>query len=310
MKQLAILHSGDLAHVSPGGVDQYVKNLITGLGGYEISVFGVTPAGKYRIGIPAIREYEGHPYTFIPIIDDSSYPLTPRFMRALFRNRRALTKFDCIYAQRIEFSLPFALSPLSRHLIQIIHGSSANAKRFMNIAANRAYLFAERMSIGIAQKTVIILNRHDEGMPYYLKRYRRHSDRLLYGHIPVDLSDFHPRERSSPFQKLGVQLEAFVILYCGRIEEVPKRVLIYPDISRLLPFEHRFVIIGTGSDLDALKAKCSDLGVLRSISTLRTSRSTSQSGRVLVHQYSSPSPLGCPSCQLTPVTSGRLFITG
>lgn len=260
-KRLAVLHSGDLDKVSPGGMDQYVKNLITGLPGYEITLFGTTPAGKFTLGVPVAREYGGIPYVFVPLIDDSAYPLTPRYMRALASNKSLFSDYDCIFAQRIEFSLPFAMSPLRHRLVQIVHGSSASAITHMSRARGRAYLIAERASISIARRTIIILGREEAGMPYYLRRYRRHRDRIVYGHIPVDLSAFYPRDVDEQRRRLGIPGNSFVIVYSGRVEDMPKRVLSYPAVSKLLDFDHRFVIVGDGSSLAELKRLVDELSV-------------------------------------------------
>lgn len=261
--KLAILHSGDLETVSPGGMDQYVKNLITGLLDFEVTLFGVSHGGEFEIGKPAQRSLDGARYRFIPLIDDGRYPLCPRFMKALKRNLASFSEYDCVFAQRIEYSLPFAFSPLRNRLVQIVHGSSANAITHMSPMRARAYLLAERASLAISRKTVIILKRGESGLPYYRSRYSRHQDRIVYNHIPVDLASFGRRDRCAARASLGIDEDEFVVAYCGRVEDLPKRVLMYPGISRMLQFPHRFLIVGDGSDLPALKARCEELGVAR-----------------------------------------------
>lgn len=103
--ELAILHSGDLCGISPGGVDQYVKNVITGLTEDHVTLFGVGKTGIDAVGINQERRYQGVSYTFIPIINDSSYPLTPRYVKALVKYRSKLADYDCVFAQRSEFPL-------------------------------------------------------------------------------------------------------------------------------------------------------------------------------------------------------------
>lgn len=259
--KLAILHSGDLETVSPGGMDQYVKNLITGLSDFEVTLFGVSHGREFEIGKPAQRSFDGAKYRFVPLIDDSRYPLCPRFMKALKRNLASFLEFDCVFAQRIEYTLPFVFSPLRNRLVQIVHGSSANAITHMNPLRGRAYLLAERASVAISRKTVVILKREESGLPYYRRRYSRHWDRIVYNHIPVDLASFGRKDKCAARAALNIDKDEFVVAYCGRVEDMPKRVLIYPDISRMLQFPHRFLIVGDGSDLSALRARCEKLGV-------------------------------------------------
>lgn len=259
--KLAILHSGDLETVSPGGMDQYVKNIITGLSDFEVTLFGVSHGREFEIGKSVQRSFDGARYRFVPLIDDGRYPLCPRFMKALKRNLASFSEFDCVFAQRIEYTLPFAFSPLKKRLVQIVHGSSANAITHMSPLRARAYLLAERASVAISRKTVVILKREESGLPYYRHRYSRHRDRIVYNHIPVDLASFGRRDRRTARAALGIGEDEFVVAYCGRVEDMPKRVLMYPDISRLLQFPHRFLIVGDGSDLSALKVRCEELGV-------------------------------------------------
>lgn len=259
--KLAVLHSGDLETVSPGGMDQYVKNLITGLSGFEVTLFGVSHGGEYKVGKPVQRSFDGVQYRFVSLIDDGRYPLCPRFMKALKRNLASFSEFDCVFAQRIEYALPFAFSPLRNRLVQIVHGSSANAITHMSPLRARAYLLAERASVAISRKTVVILKRDESGLPYYRRRYSRHRNRIVYNHIPVDLDSFNRKDRQAARAALGIGDDEFVVAYCGRVEDMPKRVLMYPDISRMIQFPHRFLIVGDGSDLPALKERCERLGV-------------------------------------------------
>lgn len=259
--KLAILHSGDLETVSPGGMDQYVKNLITGLSDFEVTLFGVSHGGEFEIGKPVQRSLDDARYRFVPLIDDGKYPLCPRFMKALKRNLALFSEFDCVFAQRIEYTLPFAFSPLKNRLVQIVHGSSANAITHMSPLRTRAYLLAERASVAISRKTVVILKREESGLPYYRCRYSRYQDRIVYNHIPVDLTSFGPKDRRAARVALGIGKDEFVVAYCGRVEDMPKRVLMYPDISGMLQFPHRFLIVGDGSDLPVLKARCEEIGV-------------------------------------------------
>lgn len=255
--RVAILHSGDLDSISPGGMDQYVKNLITGIQD-SVTVYGVSPVGRERVGSKSTRYYLDVSYEFIPIIDDSSYPLCPRFMWALLKYRAQLSEYDCVLAQRIEYTLPLACSRASKNLVQIIHGSSASAVTHMSSMKARLYLLAERASVSIAKKTIVILKRAESGLPYYRQRYSRHFDRIVYGTIPVDLADFHPGDSHAIRLRLGIPASSFVVTYAGRVEDDPKRVFLFPKIAKELAGRCFFVIVGDGADLEKLKQLCRD----------------------------------------------------
>lgn len=259
--KLAILHSGDLVTVSPGGMDQYVKNIITGLLDCDVTLFGVSHGDEFELGVPANRRVADVEYRFVPLIDDSKYPLCPRFMKALKKHLDRFASYDCIFAQRIEYSLPFAFSPLKKRLVQIVHGSSANAITHMSPLRACVYLLAERLSVSISRKTIVILKRDDSGMPYYQRRYSSKQNRFVYNHIPVDLRAFNKKDKGAARRALGISENEFVVAYCGRVEDMPKRVLLFPDISRMLDFPHRFLVIGDGSDVPTLRSRCEELGV-------------------------------------------------
>ena len=105
--KIAILHSGDMNRVSIGGVDRYIKSLILFFEDNTITVFGTTVSKQHEIGKEYIQDYCGKKYVFIPISDDKRRPLSLFYMIHEFHWLKKLAEYDCIYAQRTEYSLPF-----------------------------------------------------------------------------------------------------------------------------------------------------------------------------------------------------------
>lgn len=258
--KIAVLHSGDLSSISLGGIDRYVKNLIMFSEPNEITVLGVTKKGEYEVGKIYERAYCNIPYYFIPIIDDHKYPLSPRYTLRLLRYLRVLKKFDCVYAQRTEYALPFMFSKTKNKLFEIIHGSSKYSEVFWGKNKARIHRFIEKQAIKIAKKTYVILNRQEFGVPYYKKKYHRYSNKIFYGKNPIDITVFKPFDKVMARKELKITASK-VICYIGRVEQNPKRVLIYPEIMKNICSifdDCLFIVIGDGADKEKMISIVSD----------------------------------------------------
>ena len=261
--KIAILHSGDLNTVSRGGVDRYIKSIISFCDDYEITVFGVTVTGEHRIGNQYEKEFCGKKYYFVPIIDDRKYPLSIRYMIKEFLWINKLGKYDCIYAQRTEYSIPFFFSKHKQRLFEMIHGSSKYSEVFWGKNKARLHLLFEKIAIRTAAKTYIILNRDEYGVPYYKRRYPQYADRIEYGLNPIDTSIYCSKDKNDTKEKLGITYEK-VVLFAGRVEDNPKRVLLFPDIMKRVIEKYPsvgFVVVGDGKDLDMLKKNVEEKGL-------------------------------------------------
>ena len=261
--KIAILHSGDLNTVSRGGVDRYIKSIISFCDDYEITVFGVTVTGEHRIGNQYEKEFCGKKYYFVPIIDDRKYPLSIRYMIKEFLWINKLGKYDCIYAQRTEYSIPFFFSKHKQRLFEMIHGSSKYSEVFWGKNKARLHLLFEKIAIRTAAKTYIILNRDEYGVPYYKRKYPQYADRIEYGLNPIDTSIYCSKDKNDTKEKLGITYEK-VVLFAGRVEDNPKRVLLFPDIMKRVIEKYPsvgFVVVGDGKDLDMLKKNVEEKGL-------------------------------------------------
>lgn len=256
--KIAILHSGDMQTLALGGVDRYIKSLILFSENNEITVFGTTKKGEHEIGCSYSKEYCGKKYIFIPISDDARRPLSLYYMIKEIRWIKCLGQYDCIFAQRTEFSVPFLLSKYKKKLIQMIHGSSKYSDIGFGKKKAKVHLLIERIAVSVASKTFVILNREEFGVPYYKKKYPKYADRIFYGRNPIDVSIYYPTDSIVARKELGLPVDRKILLYSGRIEHNPKRVLLFPDICKEIIKKYSdflFVIIGEGSDKQELERK-------------------------------------------------------
>ena len=262
--KIAVLHSGDLQEVSLGGVDRYIKSLILFAENNEITVFGTTVVGKEEIGKPVKRNYCGKEYTFVPISDNRRRPLSVYYMLNEMKWVAELGKFDCIYAQRTEYSIPFLFSRNKKKLIQMIHGSSKYSEVGFGKKLAFFHLIMEKIAISIAKYTFIILNRPEFGVPYYQEKYPKYKNRIYYGKNPIDPRIFCKQDKNLVREKYGIDQSDFIVLFCGRVENNPKRVLLLPYIcKRLLEngCKAKFLIVGDGTDKAALEQLVEELAL-------------------------------------------------
>lgn len=256
--KIAVLHSGDLEKVSLGGVDRYVKSLIANFGDGEITVFGTGVKGEAQPGLCEERSFGGKRYAFVPITVDFRRPLSLFYMLEELKWLRRLGAYDCIYAQRTEYSVPFLFSRHRRKLIQMIHGSSKYSEIGFGKKMAKAHLLLERIAISVAAKTLVVLNRAEFGVPYYREKYRRHADRIFFGRNMIETETFFQMDKGECRRQMGFDERESVVMFVGRVEDNPKRVLSLPDICKALNdagVRATFVVIGEGSDKQALMEK-------------------------------------------------------
>lgn len=249
--RIAILHSGDLESVSMGGVDRYVKSIIEFMPNVEITVFGTGKYGEIQLGKKYKRNYHGKDFEFIPITDDKRRPLSVFYMLKEILYVKELGKYDCIYAQRTEYSIPFAFSKNKNKLIQLIHGSSKYSEIGFGHKMAKIHLLLEKLAIGIAKNTYIILNRDEFGAPYYKGKYPKYANRIRYQRNPINPDNFLPTDKCKAREKLGFPSNNKIIVFTGRVVHNPKRVLLFPEICKGLiskGYKYTFVVVGDGSD--------------------------------------------------------------
>ncbi|MEY8337973.1 glycosyltransferase [Lachnospiraceae bacterium 62-35] len=263
--KIAILHSGDMKTVSLGGVDQYIKSLIAFSNNSEITVFGTTMIGEHTLGRAYNQEYCGKKYTFIPISDNKRKPLSAYYLfREIFWVRK-LGQYDCIYAQRTEYSLPFLFSKNKHKLIQMIHGSSKYSEIGFGKSLAKIHLLMEKKAISVAAYTFIILNRKEYGVPYYQERYIKYANRIKYGKNLIDTGLYYKSDKLSSRKEFNICEDEIIILFSGRLEHNPKRILLLPCICKELlsrNYNIKFYILGDGSDRNNLENLIEQLSVV------------------------------------------------
>lgn len=253
--KIAILHSGDLENISPGGISQYIEKLIKYNEKNEIVVLGtVEENSKYTLMKKYIREVEGRKYTFMPITTNRKHPLSIYYFLRLLRIKKILKQYDIIYAQRMEYALPFVVSKLRKKVVVAVHGSGAYSKMFWGNFIGSIYLLVEKISLQRSAKIIVLLKRKEYGVPYYKKRFNK--EKVIYGKVPIDLEYF--------FINKDAKEKKNIIIYFGRIDNNPKRILLIPEIAGILKDkinDFKIIMIGNGEDKDILLQKINEFQV-------------------------------------------------
>ncbi|MCI8950566.1 MAG: glycosyltransferase family 4 protein [Lachnospiraceae bacterium] len=254
--RIAVLFSGDMEHLSLGGIDRYLKSIISLFNDHEITVFGTGVYGMVKIGKRYEKEYGGKKYYFIPISCDKHRPLSIFYLINEIRYIGKLKEFDYIYVQRIEYTLPFFFSKQRKKVIQIIHGSSKYSEIFFGNKLGKVHLAMEKIAIRIAPITFVILNREEFGVPYYKKKYPKDANKIYYAYNPINTDIFYKKSKYECRKKLNLPCSKKIVTYVGRLDDDPKRVLKIPYICKelnKLELECIFLIVGNGADENKMK---------------------------------------------------------
>jgi len=254
--RIAVLFSGDMENLSLGGIDRYLKSIISQFDDNVFTVFGTGVNGQVILGKKYEKEYAGKKYSFIPISDDRRRPLSFYYLFNEVKYLKKFKDFDYIYIQRTEYTLPFLFFTQKEKIVQIIHGSSKYSFKSLGRTLKKVYLIVEKIAIGIAPTTFIILNRDEFGVPYYRSKYRNHADKIFYAYNPINTAVFHKKDNYECKNRLKILNDNKIIIYVGRIEDDPKRVLKFPSICQelnRLGSKCTFLILGNGQDEKKLK---------------------------------------------------------
>lgn len=255
--KVAILHSGDLEKVSPGGISQYIEKIIKYNDKNDITIFGtIDSKSDYEIGIKYEKYIGDKIYKFIPISNNNRRPLSIFYFINLFKYFRELRKYDVIYAQRMEYALPFTFNKLKNKLVMAVHGSGAYSYIFWGKFIGTIYNLLERLAIKNSKKVIVLLKRKEYGVPYYKKKYKRDQEKIIYGKVPIDLDIFKKMESKNTEFEQQTKKSKNTIIYFGRIDDNPKRILLLPRIIEILTEKERdikCIVIGDGNDKEKLK---------------------------------------------------------
>ena len=263
--KIAILHSGDLANVSPGGISQYIEKVIKYSDNNTITVFGTIEEGSImKIGQAYELELCNKKYSFIPVNTNKRSPISIFYFINIFKYFKLLKNYDVIYAQRMEYAIPFVFSSLKKKVVFGIHGSGKYSYLYWGNFIGTIYNWVESLAIKTSQKVIVLLKREEFGLPYYQKKFISSKDKFFYGKVPIDTEIFRKVDKEQARKKYGFFDNDNVILYFGRIDNNPKRVLLIPEIidklNKKLP-NVKCIIIGDGSDRDKLLNKISVLNL-------------------------------------------------
>lgn len=259
MKRIAILHSGDLNNVSIGGVSQYIQEIIRHEERYSVVLYGTCEAGTHKIGEHYTYEIDKKEYTFIPITDNSKSPLSIYYFFNLKKYYTEIEKCDVIYCQRMEYILPFWGRKSKKKTVMAVHGSGAYTAIWRGKTVAFIYDILERIAVSISGKVIVLQKRDEFGVPYYKRKYARHADKIYYGRVPIDEKVFYKLEN-----KENENSHIKKVLYLGRIDDNPKRVLLFPSIAERLKdsgYAFQFILIGDGTSMDNLVSEIHEKGL-------------------------------------------------
>lgn len=255
--KVAILHSGDLEKISPGGISQYIEKIIKYNEKNDITIFGTVDLNsKYKLNTEYEKFIDGKKYKLIPISTNKRNPLSIFYFISLFKYFSVLKEYDVIYAQRMEYALPFTFSKLRKKLIMAVHGSGMYSYMYWGKVVGVIYNLVERVAIRNSKKVVVLLKRKEFGLPYYKNKFKKYNSKFEYGKVPIDLDIFKKLNKNDIRSKLEIKENEKVIIYFGRIDNNPKRVLLIPRIASKLTKIYpdiKFVIIGDGEDKNKLE---------------------------------------------------------
>ena len=258
MKKLAILHSGDLGNVSIGGVSQYIQEIIRHENKYEIILFGTCEYGTHEIGREYYYDIDGKKYKFIPVTDNRKSPLSIYYFFNVKKFLNIIEDCDVIYAQRMEYILPFLGRKSKNKTIMAVHGSGAYTKIWKGRVIGTFYNIVERVAVNIAGKIIVLQMREEFGVPYYKKRYKHNAYKVFYGKVPLDEKVFY----IDPQMKAKKQKNIFNVVYLGRIDNNPKRVFLFPKIVQKLvqmKIPVKMTLIGDGPSMLQLNQNISQM---------------------------------------------------
>lgn len=261
--KIAVLHSGDLNNVSPGGVSQYIEKIIKYNNDNEITLYGVVEENsEYLVGNKYTKRIDGKEFEFIPIQTNKRKPLSIYYFFNILKLLKELANYDVIYVQRMEYALPFTFNKNKKKLMMAVHGSGKYSYIFWGKFIGTVYNCLERLAIRNCEKVVILLKREEFGLPYYKSKFSKYKDKFKYGKVPIDTDVFRSLNKKYLRDKYGLKEEEKILIYFGRLDNNPKRILLIPDIIKNISQEIsdiKCIVIGDGEDKEALKQKCVDL---------------------------------------------------
>lgn len=257
---IGILHSGDLEEVSLGGISEYVRQFIK-YTNEELILYGLVPncnfQGRGRISTKFILNKRT---TFISVCSDKKRPLTLAYIFNLFillvLQPKKFADVNVFYAQRMEFVLPFVLAKRKKKVVFAVHGSSAYSARYWGWFKSKIYLFLEWIAVRRASSVFILNDNPDYGMHYYKDRYPMYRHKFQYMRVPVDTAIFKSSAKTNKKKRP-------LVLYSGRLEHNPKRVLCLPRILYEVrrKIDVTMNIVGEGTDKQGILRIARELGI-------------------------------------------------
>lgn len=196
----------------------------------------------------------------VPYIERIRVPYILRFMIFLiiFKLWGNLQIGDKIILNRSE--LFFVRFLYRRPYILFIHGSSRYSRMFWKRMSSKFNTAIEKLAIKFSNKTYILLEREEAGLPYYRKIYPAYFEKIDFcptysSLVSYKLSDLPQAivKRVSEIEKLRLKYD-FIVSFHGRIVKRPK------NVDRILNIANNnsakniaFILFGSGPDFEEMK---------------------------------------------------------
>jgi glycosyltransferase involved in cell wall biosynthesis len=255
-----------------GGQSVFIRNLLPRLDG-EIRVVGAT-GGPEALGTWQSRSLHGVSYEFMAVARMGAPGRAPRVplrlasLIGVARFRRAILRAgDVMYVQSPDMGLPLTFGAARKPMVFHVHGAANPlvASRYnwaRNPILRRAYARLQRRIINASR---LVFSVDEAGLRLCRENLTRGSTtRLELVPICVDTTLFCVGDRGAARASHGLAASDKVVIFVGRLEQA-KGVEQLVDSLELLAKHSppiRLVVIGDGSQRDAMEERARRSGVL------------------------------------------------
>jgi glycosyltransferase involved in cell wall biosynthesis len=258
-----------------GGQSVFIRNLLPRLDG-EVRIVGAT-GGPEALGAWQKRSLHGAPYEFMAVARMGAPGGAPRIplrlasLVGVARFRRAILRAgDVMYVQSPEMGLPLTFGALRKPIVFHVHGAANPliASRYdwaRNSILRAAYARLQRRVINASQ---MVFSVDEAGLGLCRANLTRGSTtRLELVPICVDTTLFCAGDRDAARESHGLAAAGKIVIFVGRLERAKGVEQLVDSLGLLAKHTSpiRLVIIGDGSERDAMEERARRSGVLDQI---------------------------------------------
>lgn len=251
-----------------GGIRTFAEGFIADApDDFEPIIFGATESSDLRLGALTSVRAGNREVAFLPIVRaNATGPIAARFSLALMRHRHRLKAPGCVL-QVHRPGTDLAALPGHHPKVRVIHNTSADLSSGESESQWRRLPgmldLLDRVTLG---RMDMIYTVGDRSFVDVTERYPRLADRVRRITNWYDQRLFRPptdRERAEMRHTLGLQPDAEVVLFAGRLDR-QKNPLLLADAFGLLAgrrTEARLVVIGDGGMRALFDERVNELGL-------------------------------------------------